>query len=619
MSSASSETNDVSSDTRATLAPAATGGLARLVDGLLLTVVLAACGLAVSHHNTDPDLWGHVRYGADVLSDGLPVETTYSYNADGYRWINHENLAELAFCLGLARWGQPTMLLLKCLLGVGVFYLMYLRASRQGALQLPTFTLLFLVAAALMHSWVMRPQLFSYLFFALLIAGLEWCFAESDEQPAGSVWQPKRVQWLWLAPLLFVVWANTHGGFAAGLAIFTAYLGCRSLEAIWRGGRPHWRRGVEWAALVLCCILCTWLNPYGWDLHRWMLASIGAPRPEITEWRPPALNYVMAPFWVLAGVAVASWLGSRRRRDLTHAVLLALVLWQAVSHRRHIAFFALLVGFWTPLHLQSLWDRFSAARRQTSFGSGLTPATAAFMATVLLVCGGLIGSVLSQQLKYITVKRSQYPVAAFQFIEDQNLRGKLVSRFMWAQYAISAFGSETPGTRLSSDRRTLAAAGRSNTAGIQIAFDGRFRTCYPQEVVDMYFDFAVGENQGEPRWRGPDSPPCEPGRILEFNRPDLVLIDRNQPHPVRVLQQNRGRWTLLYQDGLAQLWGRASIYDNRSDPRYLPPAARRISDVPQTGVVPWPAHPVRRHRPQQLAAQVGSFGWQRAIAGRSAN
>jgi len=51
---------------------------------------------------------------------------------------------------------------------------------------------------------------------------------------------------------------------------------------------------------------------------------------------------------------------------------------------------------------------------------------------------------------------------------------------------------------------------------------------------------------------------------------------------------------LLYQDALAQVWGRRTIYDDPAGRDYLPPAARRISDEPQFGCVPYPALPARR-------------------------
>ena len=57
---------------------------------LLLTVI------ADSHQLTDPDLWGHIRFGQAVIAAGHPINTDpYSYSASGMPWHNHEWLTEL--------------------------------------------------------------------------------------------------------------------------------------------------------------------------------------------------------------------------------------------------------------------------------------------------------------------------------------------------------------------------------------------------------------------------------------------------------------------------------------------------------------------------------------------
>ena len=58
--------------------------------------------------------------------------------------------------------------------------------------------------------------------------------------------------------------------------------------------------------------------------------------------------------------------------------------------------------------------------------------------------------------------------------------------------------------------------------------------------------------------------------------------------------EKRSDWTLLYQDQLAQVWGRADKYDNPDSPHFL--AARSISDHPVSGLAPWPAFPDRGGR-----------------------
>src|SRR5204862_223253 len=70
----------------------------RLRRALLVALLLAGVLVFATIDRADPDLWGHVRYGQDVLASGhLPATATYTYTAASQPWINHENLSEIAF------------------------------------------------------------------------------------------------------------------------------------------------------------------------------------------------------------------------------------------------------------------------------------------------------------------------------------------------------------------------------------------------------------------------------------------------------------------------------------------------------------------------------------------
>ncbi len=81
---------------------------------------LVAAAFTFSLLKTEPDLWGHVQYGRDALREGLHRTTTYSYTANGYRWINHENLSELLAAWCVDQLGVWSLLVGKCLLGVAI-------------------------------------------------------------------------------------------------------------------------------------------------------------------------------------------------------------------------------------------------------------------------------------------------------------------------------------------------------------------------------------------------------------------------------------------------------------------------------------------------------------------
>jgi hypothetical protein len=69
----------------------------------------------------DPDLWGHLRFGLDLLDTGRIVRPdSYSYLTGGQVWINHEWLAEAITALAWRGGGAPAVVALKVALALAV-------------------------------------------------------------------------------------------------------------------------------------------------------------------------------------------------------------------------------------------------------------------------------------------------------------------------------------------------------------------------------------------------------------------------------------------------------------------------------------------------------------------
>ncbi|MEX2174083.1 MAG: hypothetical protein WD872_06955 [Pirellulaceae bacterium] len=589
--------------------------LPQWLDRGIVLAVLLACGVALSLNIVDPDLWGHVQYGRDALRDGLPATTTYSYLAEGYPWINHEILAEYALAIGNDWLGGPGLLIAKCLLGLGVVGLILQRAFQQGVSLIAGCMAALFVAVCLGTHWSLRPQVFSYVSFALLLAILSYCFEGWEgrwQWPLASLrkwrgWQPDdfepleysvdRLRMLWLVPLLMVFWTNAHGGFLAGLCIYIAYLGLRAGEAYLHKGRGADGLAKRFGLMAAAAALATLLNPYGLLFHRWLFHDLRVPRPEIVEWRSPdPLDPQTFPFLILLALWVASLALSRRSKDLTHQIILGLIAWQACLHLRHIAFFAIAFGWWMPVHLDSMLKRLGMGKRfQTeeevrfgwappedpAFTASLSPHLQKLFGVLLVFAISVGGGQLVYRLCSLNVERDKYPADAFYYIAQEKLTGKMVCTFNWAQYALAAFGPQQTGD-----------------PGILVQVDGRCRTSYSQEMLDTHFDFIMGPLDPSFRYRDDESGPVDPLRALHVGRPDLVLISRYQEPSVVVMQSQQDEWILLYQDRLAQLWGRKSRYDDPQSAYYLPPPRRAVGEFAPRGFVPWPALP--DYRPDSL-------------------
>ena len=549
------------------------------------TVVALALGCAtpLAINLVDPDSWGHLRYGQDWLEEGaLPRTASHTYTAVNYPWINHENLAELTIALGYATIGTHGLLIAKCLWGMSILVAMVWIARRHKVHLLVAWATMLLVAANLQAFFPLRPQLFSFGLFALTLFLLDRAFFEWHNG--------QKINWRWLAalPVVFAIWVNAHGGFVLGLCIAGAFLGGRIVDLLRIRRTRSLPQGVTLTVLGSCCILATLGNPYGLDMHRWLLESLSQSRPEVTEWAAPKLtDPIFWPWIALMSVASLSFWLTQQRRDWVQCTILLIVAWQSALHLRHIAFLALLCGFWLPPHLQSALGRFRPNQGAKLPVLRLSPWLRSLAFAALALAIGLQSFALQRRLGDLPVPRDHYPVDALQFMVDHQLEGKLVVCFNWAQYALAALAPET-----------------------QVGFDGRFRTCYPQEIIDMHFDFLLGEAAGK-RCRSPESGEIDGSRVLEYKSPDLVLLDLRQDIAVKVMQSEAAganpAWVLLYRDPLAEVWGRRDRYDEPTHQDYFSMRARVLKAQPVGEAVLWPALPIRTAKTQLAVGDLAQY------------
>src|SRR5262245_21718954 len=115
-------------DERALAGPAGDGARGQspaIPPTALRPIALLLMGWAAFTSQADPDLFGHVRFGLDILRDrDLPSVDPYSFTQD-VPWINHEWLSELIMGSTYALYGAPGLMLLKSIVVLGVFGLLW--------------------------------------------------------------------------------------------------------------------------------------------------------------------------------------------------------------------------------------------------------------------------------------------------------------------------------------------------------------------------------------------------------------------------------------------------------------------------------------------------------------
>ena len=554
-----------------------------LTRGIVLLLVLVAANL-LAWRSVEPDLWGHIQYGEDWLHSGqMPQTATHTYSTPDQPWVNHENLFELAVAIGQRTVGGLGLMIGKCLAGLWLLWTMVRTARKRQVPLMAAVVAMIPTAWGLSEFWLARPQLFSFVFFGLMLMAFERAFngcgfscrtgLQTRPDNESKARTGPQTRWLWMCVPLMTVWTNSHGGFLAGLCVLLAVLGLKSIELWIRRRKDSLRTIAEFAAIGAAALLSVFINPYGYELPYWMLVSLSQPRPEVSEWASIFDGGVTAiPFVVLTLLTVSSLWWTRRRRDWVEVIVLSLIAVQTLGHVRHLAFFAIAFGFWMPGHLVSLWHRMVEWRPTLGTNEELSATAVRWLKAEISFVAVLLVALLTHTFATFGVDRSKYPVDAVEFMARNNINGKLIVTFDWAQYALAALAPATT-----------------------VGFDGRYDTCYPQTVVDMNFDLLFGSDLSR-RYRGKDSGPADSNRVLEFGNPDLVLLDRIADVPgVEHLKQHPD-WSVLYSDGRSMLWGRRSVFDDSASSRFFPADRRRISDDAPQGIAQWPGFPNRSGR-----------------------
>ncbi|WP_146511830.1 hypothetical protein [Thalassoglobus neptunius] len=553
-----------------------------LVQWLFGLAILSSCSLIMAMDFADPDLWGHVQYGREILATGtIPRTATWTFTSVGTPWINHENLAELAMAAAYDNIGILGLTFGKLLIGWALIGTLWWNARSQGVHPFVTALICLTVACMLKFHWHYRPQIIGYLMYAIMAVCLNQSMRPKESQSI-------RFEWLLALIPLAAVWANTHGSFVAGICVSAAFLGIQAITVLasnWRSATNlrdlPWKTVFGLLGVASSVWMATLFNPYGMDLHLWLLNALEVPRPEIEDWEATPLlsaSPEVIGFWVVI-TSMLFVVSNTSLKDWAKWIVLALVIWQSATHIRHLPLLAITWASWFSTDLNTVWESFRDDVRQrlatiksqsispnVRWNSKLPTALTSIFLSLWLVA---VGCLLWPKIRTLNVPHSRYPVQAFRFLAENRLEGRTVVTFNWAQYAIGFFAHEQ----------------LNSTVGI----DGRFRTCYPQEVIDVYFDFFFGENYEGKRYRSQNSEPISKDRALTFHDPELFVISRLQQPTLSTMNDHSEDWVRIYQDELAEIWGRRDFLASQYSDVML--ASSENANRPETanGVTPWPA------------------------------
>jgi hypothetical protein len=252
----------------------------------------ALASIAIVRGHYDSDYFWHLAVGRRILDTGvIPTTDTFSFTWAGGRWIADQWLGEVVIAaLAPVAGGALLLAVFGALAAIGPVA-MAVAAQRSGVRPWAITVILALVGATLVPQVTARPQALSFGLAGIVVAVL--MLARSDSARA-----------LWLLPPLFVVWANTHGYFLAGIGSVGVYAG---FTLIGRTPLAGHRRAVM--AVLLACVVATMVTPQGPQGLLYaasFLDTSDVGGRMISEWQPPSVhNPQFLPFLVVIGVLLS--------------------------------------------------------------------------------------------------------------------------------------------------------------------------------------------------------------------------------------------------------------------------------------------------------------------------
>lgn len=354
-----------------------------LTYGLMFSAFFIACYFIL-----DPDFGWHLASGRYILTHGIPEHDIYSYTASTFQWIHHEWLADVVNALLYQAGGYLLLSILYAGMWTYAFYLIARKSNFGIIILLAAFTIL-------PFSGV-RAVTWTMLGIALL---LELTLRRT----------PLRLA---LLPLLFMAWANVHGGFLVGL-VYVLWLAITQRQA-------------QYLLAALTAVIATFVNPYLYNLYAEIFRTLFDTdlHNYVAEWSAFVVDPGMSIYiglWITSLIlgSTQSW-----RAAASFDALLFVSIFKSHRNMPIFTIFSLrrtLNGLQAMFPLQKMSGTLQGCRAVT-----------AILVTVMIAGGLAYGGLTSARID----KESSYPKQIATYIMENPCSGNVFNDYTAGGYLI---------------------------------------------------------------------------------------------------------------------------------------------------------------------------------------
>jgi len=469
----------------------------RVVRLLAVLAVILFCLHAFSDNKAELDLWGNVGFVKSFPWDAdFKYTNTFSFTEPDRAWINHEWLSEYILHYIFVHFASFGLLLYKILVGMILTGILYLSMKGRRVSGVVAFFWIILAISTIGYGFSTRPHLLTYILYAVFLFIL-------------CLYKIYNSRYVYLLPVLGILWANLHGAFFIGAVLLSIFLICEIF-----GSNPSRKRILTLAVVTVLFFAATLVNPYGWRLWKFIIYSAAIARPYLSEWAPfVRIEYLLEhiDFVMLGLISFFSVAFSRKAKNRTELVILASSFAGAISMRRNIPLFAITAAFVVPKYIDDAAGQ--------SLKRMLTKCRPVITAIVLFMFAGisLLYALRFDKTDFTRIEISQrsFPVGAFLFMKENKISGNAIVFFNWAEYSI---WKTYPDCR--------------------VFLDGRLCSSYSVKTINDYLDFIYLRDG----WY----------KALKNYPTDIVLIHKGNPVYSKMLLDSD--WFIAFNDNISALF-----------------------------------------------------------------
>ncbi len=386
----------------------------------------------------DPDLGWHIAAGMrEWGSRMIPRTDWFSFTFSDFRWVDHEYLSNIVIYWLTLIHGKVAISIfytfIACLaLFVGLKYaavekISWVHAALVGVAISPMF--LYYVGA--------RPQVLPWLFIALTMAVV------------ASMKRNKKSKAFLFLPLIFLVWANLHGGSVSiGIVILGTFVAIEGLK-VWYfldGDENIFLQKkyaltlhsyLKFVGASLVAMVATLANPYGYRIYEEFLRTVTDTysMSRINEWLPPNFTQPTGILLLIFAFVLieALYLQHKSKIDFTYVVFLFGFFFLATQSVRHIPLFALIM---TPFLLDST-KGFVDTYLEPVLRKKLVFVLVMGTAVLSLVTFNHFFDRWQTSLSETAIAiQANYPVGAVTYVKTHDLPGNMFNIYNWGGYLI---------------------------------------------------------------------------------------------------------------------------------------------------------------------------------------